>query len=419
MYIGKTANLRSRIGSYFNKSASLNAAKSAMLEKAVGIDWQICDSEIEALVLEARLIKQYRPKYNVLMKDDKNYFFVGVTKEEWPRIFLTHQPQNLQPTTYKLKADFIGPFTDGQAIKTVLKLLRRTFPFKTCKNPVSKPCFYHHLSRCPAHSQKPEALKTYLSDLKNLIAVLEGRKKSVLLTLKKQMKKNAENEEFEKAAESRDQLLSLKNIFSHRRVVLDAENFAAGSKKQKTEKLEKELKKLFSVGIGRIECYDISNISGQNAVGSMVVFSAKGGENFISKQSEYRKFKIKTILNKSDDPAMMAEVLERRLKHPEWPLPQLIILDGGKGQLSAGLKILKKLKLSMPICALAKKEEELYLPGRKNPLPLKSLSSELAFLFQRIRDEAHRFAISYHRALRARAFDGSTGSPSILSLSKG
>ena len=404
MYIGKAANLRSRIGSYFNKSASLNADKSAMLEKAAEIDWQICDSEIEALVLEARLIKRHRPKYNVLMKDDKNYFFVGITKEEWPRVFITHQPfaraQNSLPAHHKLLTKYVGPFTDGGALKMTLKLLRKNFPYRTCKNPVSKPCFYHHLSLCPAHSSDKNAGKKYLSDLKNLIAVLKGEKKSVLVNLKKRMKNFAAREEFEKAADLRNQLLSLENIFSHRRVVLGAENFAAENKEQKTEKLEKELKQLFNANIERIECYDISNISGQNAVGSMVIFSAKNG-NFKPKKGDYRKFKIKTVA-RIDDPAMMAEILERRLKHPEWPLPQLIILDGGKGQLSAGLKILKKLKLSIPVCALAKKEEELYLPERKNPLPLKSLSSELAFLFQRIRDEAHRFAVSYHRALRSR-----------------
>lgn len=400
MYIGKAANLRSRIASYFSGFAALSAAKSSMLEKAAKIDWQICDSEIEALVLEARLIKQYRPKYNVLMKDDKNYFFVGITKEEWPRIFLTHQPsQPLKVKSYKLKANFVGPFTDGRAIKTVLKLLRKTFPFRTCKNPVSKPCFYHHLQLCPAHSQEAEASKKYFADLKILISILKGGRKSVMLNLKKQMKEFAAREQFEKAAELRDQLLNLENIFSHRGVILGAENFTAGSKKQKTEKLKQGLKKLFNADIKRIECYDISNIQGQNSVGSMVVF--EDGE---PKRSDYRKFKIRTV-TQSDDPAMLAEVLERRLKHSEWPLPQLIVLDGGKGQLSAGLKILKKLKHSMPICALAKKEEELYLPGRKNPLPLKSLSPELLFLFQNIRDEAHRFAVSYHRALRSRAFD--------------
>ena len=214
------------------------------------------------------------------------------------------------------------------------------------------------------------------------------------------MKNFATREEFEKAADLRNQLLSLENIFSHRRVVLGAENFTAENKEQKTEKLTQELKQLFNADIKQIECYDVSNTQGQNAVGSMVIFSAKDG-NFKPKKSDYRKFKIKTVV-RIDDPAMMAEILERRLKHAEWPLPQLIVLDGGKGQLSAGLKILKKLKLSIPVCALAKKEEELYLPGRKNPLPLKSLSSELAFLFQRIRDEAHRFAVSYHRALRSR-----------------
>lgn len=420
IYIGKAANLRSRVGSYFNKGASLNAAKSAMLEKAVKIDWQICDSEIEALVLEARLIKQHRPKYNVLMKDDKNYFFVGVTnpnflkkisgwqaKKEWPRVFITHQPfaraQNSLPAHYKLLTKYIGPFTDGGALKMTLKLLRKNFPYRTCKNLVSKPCFYHHLSLCPAHSREPAARKKYLTDLKMLTSILKGGRKSVLANLKGQMKKRALKKEFEKAAELRDLLRNLENVFKHRRVIADWTRKAIQTQDEYPV-LEHELKELIGAKpeIRRVECFDISNISGQNATGSMVVFSAQGGENFISKQSEYRKFKIKTILNKSDDPAMMAEVLERRLKHSEWPLPQLIILDGGKGQLSAGLKILKKLKLSIPICALAKKEEELYLPERKNPIRLKSLSSELGFLFQRIRDEAHRFAISYHHTIRSR-----------------
>lgn len=401
IYIGKAANLRSRVSSYFRATANLSAAKATMLEKIADIGWQICDSAIEALVLEARLIKQHKPRYNVALRDDKNYFFVSITKEEWPRLSLTHQTKQIKGQN--VQAEFIGPFTDGKAVKNVLKMLRKIFPFKTCKNPLSKPCFYYHLSLCPAHNPAPDAQKKYSENLKQLKNVLKGKNKSVLNGLKKKMREAAMRQNFEKAAELRDQSASLEKIFSHRGVI--SQNEELSTTKKDFQKISKQLKIILNIKaneeIERLECYDISNIQGKFAVGSMIVFFSDD-ENFKPKESNYRKFKIKT-LTEADDPAMLAEILTRRFQHKEWSLPQLIILDGGRGQLNAGKEVLKNNKLKIPICALAKKEEELYIPDRKNPIPLKTLPREILFLFQRIRDEAHRFAVSYHRVLRSRA----------------
>jgi len=360
------------------------------------------DSEIEALILEANLIKKYQPRYNIVWKDDKNYFYVGITKEAFPRIFITHQP--------KLKINYLGPFVDGKSLKVVLKSLRKVFPYRTCKTLPKRPCLWYQLGRCPAPcllktklgQQIPVALSQIKNEgqrnAKNLMEILQGKKKQVLKKLKKEMKEASDLQDYEKAAKIRDQIGALEKVLVHAKIFeLEV------PQKVDWPQIQKILQKILNtkIKISRIEAYDISNIQGQEATGSLVTFVKN-----LPDKNFYRKFKIR-IAGKPDDIAMIKEVLSRRFGHPEWPYPDLILIDGGKAQLNAALTVLNQHKsvksASISVLALAKKENKLYIENRKKPILLKSLPREIFNLILQLRDEAHRFAISYHKKLRAKA----------------
>ena len=382
-----------------------------------------------------------------MWKDDKKYFYVAITKEKLPRVFLTHQsvewPKGADARA-KLRRgrgygarseggssrrprsiEYIGPFVEGKAIKLVLRLLRRIFPYYTAKKHGPDSCPYCHLNLCPGPPPRPEGAgeahsqserhsfeKAYKKNIANLIAVLKGKKSSVLKQLEKEMKNAAKNQDFEKAASARDQFLSLERIISHARL-----SQIEVSSSHNWNLIEKELQKLLATKkrVSRIEAYDISNIQGKEATGSQVTF-LKG----VPLKEYYRKYKIH-ITGKPNDVAMMKELVSRRLSHPEWPYPQLIVIDGGKGQLNAALAALRSAKFQMPnsktnpkykirntkyeiyVSALAKRRNELFLPGRKNSVLLQDLPRSVENMFLHIRDEAHRFAITYHRTLRSRA----------------
>lgn len=373
-----------------------------MLSEATKLDWIETESEIEALIKEAELIKKYRPKYNYLMRDDKSYFFVGVTREKFPRIFITHQPKNLQT------ANFIGPFTNGGALKSTLRLLRKVFPYCTCRKPHKRLCLNTEIGRCLGCCCLKQNVATnkrslvscnlrYRGNIRGLTLILCGKKQNLLADFKKQMREAARREDFEKAAKLRDQVAGVENVFAHRWVL---ENKLHGWYLD-WRKVEENIQKLLGINkkISRVEGYDISNISGKEATGSMVVFI-----NGRPVKSEYRKFKIKTV-HQINDVGMLREVVQRRLKHAEWSYPDLMLIDGGRPQLNAVITALKfsvfSFQFSKPfVTALAKREEELYTENRAQPIKLSTLPSETAFFFQRIRDEAHRFAKKYHHKLR-------------------
>ena len=407
IYIGKAVNLKKRLASYFRKNAGEKVR--LMLQEATKLDWIETESEIDALLKEAEFIKKYRPKYNVLMRDDKNYFYVGVTLEEFPRIFITHQPQKVQSPKLKIKS-YIGPFTSGAALKTVLKLLRKIFPYCTCKKPHRRFCLNAAMGRCLGCCclKNVTTIKRpldscnirYQENIKNLVAVLSGRKKNLLKVLRKQMREAVNTQEFEKAAKFKDQAIGLENIFGHRQA-LEVRPSRGSLTSQDWNKIAFSIQTLLEIKrkISRVEGYDISNISGTEATGSMVVFiDGKPAK------SEYRKFKIKTVSG-SNDVSMLKEVIRRRLAHPEWSYPDLMLMDGGKPQLNAALATLKleirNLKSEIPkVMALAKREEELYTENRKTPIKLNTLPRDTKYFFQRVRDESHRFAKKYHHKLR-------------------
>ena len=395
LYIGKASNLKERVKNHFSQPTYRDGL---FLDKVKKIGFIKTDSEIEALILEANLIKKYQPRYNIAWKDDKNYFYVGITKEAFPRILITHQPKQ------KLEINYVGLFVDGKSLKATLKVLRKVFPFRTCKTLPKHPCLWYQLGRCPALCLiKPEipGFKEKIKsegqrNAKNLMGILQGKKNQVLKNLKKEMKKASNLENYEKAAKIRDQIRALEKVLAHAKIFeLEA------PQKVDWPQIQKILQKILNtkIKISRIEAYDISNIQGQEATGSLVTF-VRG----LPDKNFYRKFKIK-IAGKPDDIAMIKEVLKRRLKHPEWGLPDLILIDGGISQLNAARKskIQNPKSKKIPVIALAKKENKLYIEGQKKSILLKSLPREIFNLILQLRDEAHRFAISYHKKLRAKA----------------
>lgn len=378
LYIGKSGNLRERVKNHFFQPGYRD---NLFVDQVKKIGFIETDSEIEALILEANLIKKYQPKYNVIWRDDKNYFYVEITKEECPRILISHQLKN--------NSFFIGPFVEGTALKRTLSLLRKIFPYYTQKKHPKTPCLWCHFKLCPGPNPDKN---DYRRDIKSLILVLEGKKDSVLKILKKEMEKFSKTDEFEKAAKIRDQINALEKTLAHAKVlkIIEVQDVWKDTEKKLGAALNMENT------ITRIEACDISNIQGQKATGSIVSFlEGKPDKN------AYRKFKIK-ITGKPNDTAMIKEVLSRRFGHREWALPELILIDGGKGQLNAALEIKNRLTetRSIKIISLAKRENELFIENRKEPLLLRNLPREISDLVLQLRDEAHRFARRYHLKLR-------------------
>lgn len=397
IYIGKAANLKNRLNSYFRKNSSSKI--NSLLDDADAVEWHELRSETEALIEEARLIKLHRPKYNILMRDDKSYFFVEITGGDFPRIYITHQPRNLPPAHDKLRSHYIGPFTSGSSLNTTMRLLRRVFPYCICRKPHRTRCLASELGLCPGYccikGKSPnnfhEEKNIYKKNVQKIIKVLTGKTSRLLRALTREMTHAAKCEQFEHATMLRNEIYGVENVFSHNNLVTLTRDFASW------EKIEKTIARIPGIGpdIHRVEGYDISNISGTNATGSMVVFIDGKPE-----KSAYRKFKIKTIRG-ANDFAMLQEVVRRRMSHREWKYPDIMLIDGGKPQLHAVKEVLDHMPASrIRLLALAKREEELYTGKESRPLPLKNMPSETAFFFQNVRNESHRFAKKYHHKLR-------------------
>jgi len=408
IYIGKAINIKNRVRNHFQQPTYKD---NFFIEKVEKIGFIKTNSEIEALILEANLIKKYQPKFNQAWRDDKNYFYVAIVKNKGrvPCIYITHQLKlktNLFTNSrelvnqYKSKAQYIGPFVEGAALKKTLKFLRKVFPFYTSPSHPLNKCPWCHLDLCPGPA--PD-FKKYRKDIKKLILILRGKRKTVLISLKKEMKAFSSLREFENASKIRDQILALKNIMSHAYVishpaVIDDRPL---SKENDWPKTEGMLRRILDIDkpISRIECYDVSNIQGKQATGAMAVFT-----NGRPDKNHYRKFKIK-IINKPNDIAMLKEVLERRLTHPEWQYPEVILIDGGIAQLNVAIKSKSKREeaKSIKIVSIAKRFKELFIESRGKPILLKTLPQEIYNLIIHLDDEAHRFAIAYHKKLRKKA----------------
>ncbi len=519
IYVGKAKNLKKRIKSYFRKTVDRLKTK-VLVSHIEKLEYILTDSEAEALILESQLIKKHKPKYNILLKDDKKYPYFLITDEEYPRITVVRK-KNLNPD----KGRFYGPYTDARAMYATLDFLKKLFPLKQCKTPKfkSRPCIYYDIGRCMAPCQGKITPEEYQSLIGQAELFLKGKQSELLKKLMDQIHKYSDSEQFEKAAKLRDSYFDLQKTLEKQKVVtentklnedvlsflyengifiavvmqiregrlIDKKQFAYtnqfdedlialteifirdyynmlqqdfpdkiiasqfenidkkpyeewlnilsgknikityGKTKKglellklaeknaqnlmdstKIEEMSKIIDDFNEVGAYiqeklklsnfpyRMECYDISHIQGTNTVASMVVFV-----NGVSKKSEYRKFKVKSTEGKPDDFMSMKEVLSRRFKRlgdKGWDKPDLIIIDGGKGQLSSVMEIVKEMGVSgIDFVSLAKREEEIFLPEKSNPVIFPKNSNAL-FLFQRIRDEAHRFAITYHRNLRSK-----------------
>jgi excinuclease ABC subunit C len=392
LYIGKAINLLERIKNHF---LAPNYRDNLFIKRVKKIGYIKTDSEIEALILEARLIKKYKPKYNVIWRDDKNFFYIAITKEKLPRVFITHQP--------KLNTKHIGPFVDGRALKQSLRYLRKIFPYYSTKKHPKTFCPWCQLELCPGPNPQT---KKYKRNIKNLIMVLTGQKQSVLKNLKKQMELASQKQNFEEAAKIRNQIISLEKVMSHHQIFNAAEAMVTeklwhsyrNNNELNWKEIEKELKNVLKIKreIKRIEAYDVSNIQGKKATGSMVTFFCGQPD-----KNSYRKFKIRFKFTPNDT-AMLKEILIRRFRHPEWPFPDLILIDGGKSQFNTAKLIVQSFKLKSEIIALTKDKRHrgIKIYNEKiGVIELINLNPDLSNLLLRINQEAHRFALTYHRKL--------------------
>lgn len=414
IYIGKAKSLKHRVRSYFVLNIDKNSKTYQLVQNIEDIEYIEVFSELEALILEATLIKKHLPKYNILLKDDKSYIYIVIDKgvEELdakhvsiPRILLARE-RDLLPNipTY-------GPFTSAEAALSLYKTLRKIFPFRDCSpqkfskyKKAKRPCLYGFIGLCPAPCVNAE-LRLYKSNILKIKRILDGHSNILINDLHKQMIKFSKQQDFEQAAMIRDLLRKLtyaKETFRAPQSYIDNPYLVKDVQDKALESLKQAIPIIKSKP-RIIECYDISNLSGKEAVGSLVC--AVDGR--ITK-TKYKKFKIK-LKTTPDDFSMLAEVLTRRLKkgmrqESSWELPDLLLIDGGKGQVSAILSVLQTLGIDIPVVGLAKKEEKLiYYDGVSFVEVVLDRRDEGLKLAQRLRDEAHRFARVYHHKLRIKS----------------
>ena len=384
LYVGKASNLKLRLKSY--KRNSSNPRINRLISKINTVNTFEVGSPVEALILEANLIKQYKPEFNVLLKDDKDYIYIKITKDIFPRV-LSARKKSLTNAQY-----YFGPYPSSESVRRTLKIIRKIFPYSNCKPGSKRACLHFHLGLCPGVCVGKISQKNYLKNIRRIKLFLEGKKDSILRDLEKERRYLSAKLNYEGAAETHEKILALEYVSKPRN---DVTRYMEDKDFLLTYRLSelKELKKVLGLRKipKRIEGYDISNIQGEYATGSMVVIL--NGE---AKKSEYRKFRIKKVVGISDT-AMMEEIIRRRFKN-NWDHPDLIMVDGGKGQRSACLKVLKQFNLKITCIGLAKKQEQIYTPNSNYPIRLPRNSKAL-HVVQRLRDEAHRFAIRYHRHL--------------------
>lgn len=381
LYLGKASSLRKRLGSYFQRPPT--DKQQALLSRVTNIDYIQTTSSAQALLLENSLIKRYAPYYNAALKDDKSYPFVKISmKEDYPCLLIRRGKK-------EKGARYYGPYTNAKLLKMAIKTLRRIFPFRSCRRLPKKPCLYFQLELCPGMCVRKISKAAYRENLRQLGLFLEGRHKQLLKQLQDMMQEASRKQLFEQAALLRDKINSLTEVI-------------AQTKEPKPEDIILELKKVLKLPRApyRIEAFDISEIGGEGLSGSMVSFLGGWPD-----KNNYRKFRIKTVIG-IDDYAMIRELLRRRYGAPrrkDMPaLPDLVMIDGGKGHLSCAQKELISLRLTkIPVISLAKRLETIYT-SQGEVLNL-TRDSKVLHLLQRIRDEAHRFAISYHRKLRQKA----------------
>lgn len=433
IYVGKAAVLRNRVRQYFQKSRLRDLKTDALVAEIADTDWMVVESELEALFLEAEMVRRYMPRYNILLRDDKALSYIRIDYDsEYPTVSMTRRPLDD-------KAHYYGPYFSAYQIREALKVLRRVFPFATRQVGGQKRASLHYyLGLDPGLESGRTSLEDYRKNLRRLMSVIEGKKHSIERELEKEMQTAARAQQFEVAAKLRNQLTALKEL--GKQIIFSDKEFLDISKDQALTQLTKLLN--LPAIPKRIEGYDISHMSGTDVVASMVVFT-----NGVSDKGEYRKFRLTRQVN--DDTGNMREIFMRRFSEKNskrWGLPSLILIDGGKPQLRAGLEVLQSLSLPLACVSIAKRNEELYVHktlssvdvtrlqqyrdepvegvyvrdegdyfsvdlhvGRVNASShsknlrgglSRSPYDDIVKLIQRIRDESHRFAVSYHTVLQ-------------------
>ena len=381
LYVGKATSLTHRVRSYWQRP--LDGRLQLMLPQITSIEVKPTETALEALLLEANEITRLDPPFNVRGKDDKTFAQIAITKETFPKVLI------LRPTQKSLKpiARTFGPYTSGLAARRALKVLRGIFKFHcTGVARSGRACLYRSLGECPGVCTGEISVAAYRSTIRKIIAFLEGKKKFIIKDTKRAMVRAAKEERYEEAATLRDELFALTHIRDTAFMTDDVTEF------------------LSSALPNRLEAYDISNIGERAAVGSMVVLD-HGRPN----PSEYRKFKIRDAA-KPNDVGMLKEMLSRRFGHPEWPLPDFVLVDGGSQQLAVAEQVLRAAKLEIPAAGVVKgpdrKLARLVLSARARAwMNQRQLTTQSFEPVVRIaRDEAHRFAITYHRSLRDTIF---------------
>lgn len=399
IYVGKAINLKNRVRSYFRNLATHSPKVRAMVARIDDLETILCQSEAEALVLECNLIKKFRPRYNILLKDDKSYPCIKVTvQEEFPRVFATRR-------VLKDGARYFGPYTDVGSMQVMLRLLKKLFPLRTCVKMGKRPCLNYHIKRCPGPCAGFISKAEYDERVHCVLMVLAGKTKDLEADLTARMNGASERLEFEEAARFRDLLSALVRLNEgHRAVTGRAKRLMRERTRLENLQLKddvaaaEELQSALGIehSLERMDCFDISHTQGSETVASMVVF-----RNGSPSKKDYRKYKIQSAEGKPDDFKSMQEVVYRRYKDYE-DVPDLIVIDGGKGQLTSALEVLTGLGLEdVSVVGLAERHEEIFKPHVSEPLVLPRESAAL-HLIQRIRNEAHRFAITFHRKLRAK-----------------
>lgn len=388
IYVGKAANLRNRVRQYFQKSRLRDLKTDVLVAEIVDVDWLELETEMDALFVEAEMIRRYMPKYNILLRDDKSFVYVRIDiNSDYPSVTFTRRPLDDG-------AKYYGPFLSKFTIAKALKYLRRVFPYST-HTPTNIPkraCLQAQIGLCPGLEADMTTLKDYRKNLSMLVQYMTGKRKSLIKDIEKQMNLEAKNKNFEAAASLRNKLFALKRLDS-RIIFGDRENMDISKDHGLIE-----LSQLLGIKPPRrIEGFDISHMQGTDTVASMVVF-----QSGVPDKSEYRKFKSR--IKGNDDFAHMREVISRRLSPSnlkKWGKPDLLLIDGGKGQVSSAKSAMEEAGMNIPMIGLAKRYEEIIVPKEKTfeiiQLPL---SSDALKLLQRIRDESHRFAVSYHSTLK-------------------
>lgn len=410
IYVGKAAVLNNRVRQYFQKSRGRDPKTEALVREIADVEWMVVDSEIEALFLEGELIRRYMPRYNILLRDDKAMSYIRISyNDDYPTVSTTRRPLDDG-------AKYYGPYNSTATIRQALKLLRRVFPYATRQIPGQKRAsLQYHLGLDPGLEEGRTSLEEYRTNLRKLMAIIEGKRKTIERDLERDMQRAAKSSDFESAAKLRNQLFALRGL--NQQVIFSDKEFMDISKDHALNELVSVL--CLDKYPFRIEGYDISHMQGTDVVASMVVFT-----NGVSNKSEYRKFKTK--INHNNDFYNMNETLKRRLSEKNrkaWGIPSLVLIDGGKGQLDAAIAARDEQGCqSLPFIGLAKREEQIVIMKGHSNVTLDEAamhelggfatetedfilinlphSTNVVKLLQRIRDESHRFAVSYHSVLK-------------------